>query len=84
MDSSSKELRRKAIGEKYHVVAYLGDNLGDFPGEFGPTVDSRFQRVDSFAEVWGNRWFVLPNPVYGDWERVLGKDRLSHLKKSSE
>ena len=23
------------------------------------------------AEQWGVRWFMLPNPSYGGWERAL-------------
>jgi len=83
-ESWSKEARRKAVRERYHIVAYLGDNLADFPGDFGPTVESRFQRTDDLEELWGSRWFVLPNPIYGDWERVLGGDRTSHLKRASD
>lgn len=45
------------------VVAYVGDNIQDFPGW---TQDS----CRSLAEVekeFGSRFFVLPNPVYGSW-----------------
>ena len=46
------------------VVAFLGDNINDFPGlsqaikQKGP---------DAFAE-FGVRFFVLPNPLYGSWQ----------------
>jgi 5'-nucleotidase (lipoprotein e(P4) family) len=83
-ESSDKEPRRKAVAEKYDVIAFLGDNLADFPGDFGPTVESRSKRVDEFEALWGTRWFVLPNPVYGDWERVLGVTGASHLKRASD
>jgi 5'-nucleotidase (lipoprotein e(P4) family) len=83
-ESSSKEARHKAVHEKYHIIAYVGDNLADFPGDFGPTVESRYQRADEFEQLWGSRWFVLPNPIYGDWERVLGAERASHLKRARD
>ncbi|MDH3496607.1 MAG: hypothetical protein OER21_07585 [Gemmatimonadota bacterium] len=39
------------------VLAYLGDDLRDFP------------TVDEEPGAFGDRWFVLPNPTYGTWER---------------
>jgi acid phosphatase len=44
-------------GEPVHIHAYLGDALSDFPAE--GEEDGGF----------GERWFVLPNPSYGSWER---------------
>ncbi|MGH9906596.1 MAG: HAD family acid phosphatase, partial [Pyrinomonadaceae bacterium] len=83
-ESSNKEPRRRAVADKFDVIAFLGDNLADFPGDFGPTVESRLKRVDEFEALWGTRWFVLPNPVYGDWERALGDGRASRLKRATD
>jgi 5'-nucleotidase (lipoprotein e(P4) family) len=47
------------------VVAFVGDNIQDFPGK-GQA--SRTQGDEAFAE-FGARFFVLPNPMYGSWER---------------
>lgn len=46
------------------VVAWLGDNVGDFPG------GSQELRGAASAELegFGSRWFVFPNPMYGSWE----------------
>ncbi len=56
---------------------YFGDGLRDFseafkvvPGQ--TTVASRARQADEAAARWGNDWFVLPNPAYGEWERLLG------------
>src|SRR5574341_1614541 len=35
-------------------------------------VERRYARVDSAASHWGVDWFILPNPVYGEWEKLLG------------
>lgn len=45
------------------VVAYVGDNILDFP-----TLSQRIrgQGVEAFAD-FGVRFFVLPNPMYGSW-----------------
>jgi 5'-nucleotidase (lipoprotein e(P4) family) len=46
------------------VVAVLGDNIQDFPGQ---TQALRKEDDQAFAE-FGARLFVLPNPLYGSWE----------------
>ncbi len=47
------------------VVAFLGDNVLDFPGQ---SQAIRKQGDEAFAD-FGTRFFVLPNPMYGSWER---------------
>ena len=29
--------------------------------------DERRARVHEFDSYWGQRWFMLPNPMYGSW-----------------
>jgi len=47
------------------VVAFVGDNIQDFPGQ-GQTL--REKSDEAFAP-FGARFFVLPNPMYGSWEK---------------
>jgi 5'-nucleotidase (lipoprotein e(P4) family) len=47
------------------VVAVLGDNILDFPGR---SQALRKEPDEAFAD-FGARFFVLPNPMYGSWER---------------
>ena len=49
---------------KLTVVAWFGDNIQDFPRL---TQTSR-NTANAFAD-FGRRYFVLPNPMYGSWER---------------
>mgnify|MGYP001172423188 CR=1 FL=1 len=58
----TKEIRRKEVLEgtgrmkkvgPLKVLAYLGDQIGDFPNKSG--------------EVFGVSQFLLPNPTYGKW-----------------
>ncbi len=83
-DQSAKASRQRLVSERYHIVAFLGDNLGDFPGDFGRTAASRSQRAEELDELWGTYWFVLPNPVYGTWERVLRENPIDHLRRASD
>ncbi|MGR6330113.1 HAD family acid phosphatase [Sphingomonas sp. XXL09] len=66
---SGKDARRTAIAARYCVVAMAGDQLGDFSDLFNaiPSSAERRRVTDSgaIADLWGNGWFVLPNPVYG-------------------
>jgi len=91
-ETSNKQARIKQVEEKYAVVAYLGDNLSDFPGETGQPEDvaqrlaARRQKMEAAAQLWGTRWFMLPNPVYGDWDRVLpgeAAERIQFLKRAN-
>jgi 5'-nucleotidase (lipoprotein e(P4) family) len=47
------------------IVAFIGDNILDFPGQ---SQAIRSQGDEAFA-AFGARFFVLPNPMYGSWER---------------
>ena len=47
------------------IVAYVGDNIHDFPSL---SQAIRTQGDDAFA-AFGGRFFALPNPMYGSWER---------------
>ena len=71
-NSSSKEERRKSIAATHTIVMLMGDNLGDFSFLFDKkNTEERLQNVNSVAAEFGNRFIVLPNPVYGDWESAL-------------
>jgi 5'-nucleotidase (lipoprotein e(P4) family) len=92
-EMSNKQDRIRQVEAKYHVIAYLGDNLGDFPGETEQPKDvaehlaARIKKVEAALELWGTRWFMLPNPIYGDWDRVLPKEateRIQLLKRAGK
>ena len=67
---SRKDARRATIAARYCVLALAGDNLGDFAdlfnaGDRSPQARRELAARGTFAQMWGNGWFVLPNPVYG-------------------
>lgn len=70
---SNKEGRRNAIEANYNVVMLLGDNLADFDDIFDRKlgVDGRRDAVDSVYDLWGDKFIILPNAVYGDWEGAV-------------
>lgn len=88
-DTSSKQKRRAIVRKKYDVLLYVGDNLADFAEIFSSqkakTVSQRWTLVkeDEYLERWGYSWFVLPNPLYGDWPNVIDwEDPLFYSSKA--
>ncbi|PZT95895.1 acid phosphatase [Sphingomonas sp. ABOLH] len=80
---SGKDARRALIAAKYCVVALVGDQLGDFTDLFNAGLKPAERRAaadsPAIAPLWGNGWFLLPNPVYGtalagDFDDVFPND----------
>jgi len=65
--TSEKEKRRELIRSNYRVLLVVGDNLGDFVKEKRFSRRGRRDTVIEYAEMWGTKWFMLPNPLYGGW-----------------
>ena len=85
-NGSSKEGRKNSIAATHTIVMLMGDNMNDFSSLFEKkTSDERDQVADDFSAEFGNRFIVLPNPVYGDWESSLYnyKYSLSPTQKDS-
>ena len=69
---SGKEPRRKTVTENHEIILLLGDNLADFTMLFDKkSLSERDAQVKSLASLFGNKFIVLPNSVYGDWEHAL-------------
>lgn len=79
----SKEDRRLEVLKKYKIVLLVGDNLTDFHAGFErQSVEGRNALVDQMRKEFGQKYIMLPNPLYGDWERALPKTktRLENLR----
>jgi 5'-nucleotidase (lipoprotein e(P4) family) len=74
-DPGDKSGRRQFVASHHRVLLMAGDDLGDFVAiaDGGKRLDraERTALVDRFSGYWEERWFVLPNPVYGSWERTF-------------
>ncbi len=53
-------------GRAREVVAFVGDNIQDFPALRQSLRDEPESAFDSF----GKRFFVMPNPMYGSWQQA--------------
>lgn len=68
--TSDKSSRRAAVAARYRVLMLCGDDLNDFfPARLKP--EERRNRALAYDSWWGERWIILPNPMYGSWEDAL-------------
>ncbi len=75
--ASSKVERRALIEKDYEILLLVGDNLADHSGIYDKRgSDNGFAAVDADRRLFGTRYIVLPNPMYGAW--------LSELLKKTE
>ena len=71
-NTGSKEGRRREVAKSDTVVLLLGDNLNDFDSIYETKpIDIRKFKVDRVKNIWGDRFIVLPNAIYGDWENAF-------------
>ncbi len=82
---SSKKARRDTLSKSYDIVLLIGDNLNDFSEIFEERgTDWGSSLVEENKEEFGRKFIVLPNPMYGDWEKDLyGKTKLTEQQKDS-
>ncbi len=79
--TGEKSSRRRQVAQKFRILMLIGDDLGDFiPNVKQGTPAQRAQRAAPFDAYWGSRWFMLPNPTYGSWYRILNPPKSQHLK----
>lgn len=83
---SGKEARRQSISQKYRIVLLIGDNLNDLSNVFErKSVADRLTEVDKMREMFGRKFIVLPNAMYGDWESAIYEyQRLTEAQKAEK
>ena len=63
---------RKDLAKDYRIVALIGDDVVDFFTDFYMrTPEERKLVATKHQSRWGKEWIILPNPVYGSWERSI-------------
>ncbi len=69
---STKTPRRDFVKANHRIVMLIGDNLNDFSDIFeDKSITDRFAETDKAKELWGTKFIVLPNAMYGDWENAI-------------
>jgi acid phosphatase len=87
--NGDKTERRKKCVARFRILLLFGDQLSDFlqiPPE-SASLEGREKLFEAHQGLWGERWFQLPNPMYGSghdsWEGVVGfgvAEKLRHLR----
>lgn len=67
---SDKSSRRAFVASTHRVLLVIGDDLNDFTNARDASQAAREALLARTAAWWGRRWFMLPNPMYGSWERA--------------
>jgi acid phosphatase len=70
-DTGDKSPRRKEVSQTARILLLIGDDLNDFV-TVPLTQAARAAVVADLSRYWGERWFLVPNPTYGSWERAIG------------
>ena len=75
--TSNKKERREKVKENYEIILLIGDNMGDFSEIFEDrTSNYGFDVIEENKDKFGDKFIVLPNPMYGSWEKpILGNKR---------
>ena len=70
---SDKTSRRDLIRKDFRVIQIFGDQLDDFIPltESAKSMNERKILIDKYADMWGVKWYMLINPMYGEWEEAL-------------
>lgn len=84
-ETSDKTARRAVVSEKYNIAMLIGDNLGDFDHLYDDRSEGHAHKVlEEQKDLFGTRFIMLPNPMYGKWERPYQKlegNYVDNLKK---
>jgi acid phosphatase len=83
---NDKTTRRRLVVAKFRILLLFGDQLGDFlriPADEA-NLEGREKLFAAHRSLWGERWFQLPNPMYGSWAAAVGytvPEKLKHLRQ---
>jgi acid phosphatase len=69
--TSDKTARRAEIAKAYRILLLVGDDMNDFVSTATLTPPQRLALAKTHADRWGKSWILLPNAMYGSWERAL-------------
>jgi acid phosphatase len=68
---TAKSCRRQLVARTHRVVMLIGDQLSDFIDLPKNTPEGRAQAAGEYAEWFGERWLIQPNPMYGSWDTAI-------------
>ena len=68
--------RRAMVAKDHRIVLLIGDSMSDLCSGMNVYNTKRRNEIASEkSEMLGSRWIMMPNPVYGSWQRALPKGK---------
>jgi acid phosphatase len=85
-EGRDKSSRRESVARSYRILLLIGDDLNDFISGASVALENRVDSAMRYRSYWGERWILLPNPIYGSWENatyefdddLLDAEKLEH------
>ena len=71
--TSRKTNRRAHVARRHRILLLIGDDFNDFVSLGKKSPVERVELGARFAASWGHHWILLPNPIYGSWEKAIYK-----------
>ena len=83
--TSSKQTRRVSVLKTHEIILLCGDNLPDFDALYDApfTQQSRNEVTEKLRKLFGNKYIVIPNAGYGDWESAIFNQKYTNAQKDS-
>lgn len=69
--TADKSSRRAFVAKTHRILMQFGDDFGDFLAGANNSTERRFELAGAQREMWGRRWFLLPNPLTGSWTTAI-------------
>jgi acid phosphatase len=71
--TAEKSTRRELVARDFRILLLVGDDFADFLPGARSTLAARRALSEKHDAMWGVKWIVLPNPIYGSWKRAAGQ-----------
>tara|TARA_R110000868_G_scaffold235273_9_gene489152 strand:+ start:11499 stop:12320 length:822 start_codon:yes stop_codon:yes gene_type:complete len=69
--TSSKIERRLWVASRYRILMLFGDDFNDFLPAKNITEVDRDALLEKHRSNFGEKWFIIPNPIYGSWNDAM-------------
>ena len=66
--TSDKSVRRAVVAHTHRILLLVGDDMNDFVSTATLTPEQRREIAASYSSRWGERWVIVPNPLYGSFD----------------
>lgn len=68
---SDKTSRRQVVAKTHRILLLIGDDMNDFISTAKLKPEERLALAMKHSNRWGSSWVLIPNPLYGSWERAI-------------